>query len=54
VGILGRLIGYFEGLIAWYRATLDHQEAWRRSKLEPHPKWDGEIVSELKRRSLDQ
>ena len=54
MGILKRLIGYFEDLIARFRLTLDHGEARRRSRLEPHPRWDGEIVSELKRRSLDR
>jgi hypothetical protein len=54
MGIIGRLIRHFENLISWYRATLDHEETWRRSKLDPYPKWDGEIVSELKRRPSDQ
>jgi hypothetical protein len=54
VGIIGRLIRHFENLISWYRATFDHEEAWRQSKLELHRKWDGEIVSELKRRPSDQ
>jgi hypothetical protein len=54
VGILKRLIGYFEDLIARFRLILDHGEARRRSKLELHPRWDGEIVLELKRRSLDR
>jgi hypothetical protein len=39
VGIIGRLISHFENLISWYRATLDHEKACRRRKLEPHPKW---------------
>jgi hypothetical protein len=39
--MIERLIRYFEGLIARYDAAVDHNEAWKRSKLEPPPKLDG-------------
>jgi hypothetical protein len=53
VGVLGRFIRYLEGLLARYNAAVDHREAWKRSKLEPLSKLNGETASELKRRSSD-
>ena len=51
MGAIGRLVEYFEDLIARYNAAVDHRNVWKQSKVEPLSKLEAETASELKRRS---
>jgi hypothetical protein len=53
VRLVRRLIRYLQRWIARYRAALDYLDARDRRRLAPETEWNGGMIGDLRRRSLD-
>jgi hypothetical protein len=51
--LIGSLIEQLKRWIARYKVALDYAEAKERRRSTPEIEWNGEMIGELRRRSLD-
>ena len=51
--LIGSVIEHLQRWIARYKVALDYADARDRRRPAPEIEWNGEMIGELRRRSLD-